>query len=178
MDLTGIFIADVHDDVRLDAIAVDDAAAGCVVLRGCQTQSAAVVELDDALHRAFPKALLADHHGVVVVLQAAGNNFGGTGAALIDQQDAGQVGKFLTRQRVVLLFFRALVALGKDDEFPMFDEHGRDVDGGGQQSAWVEAQINDQPANAVVTHLCERFAELIGGVFVELGNQQIADLAG
>ena len=68
-----------------DAVLVDDFVAGGVILGGGQLQGRAVAQRQDALHRPFAESLFADDDGVgegfLIILEAAGHDLGGAGAA-------------------------------------------------------------------------------------------------
>ena len=66
---------------------MDHLVARGVILGGGETQGGTIVEGQDVLHRPLAEGLLADDHGPLEVLKAAGHDFGGAGAAAIDEQD-------------------------------------------------------------------------------------------
>src|SRR5690554_2565512 len=74
-----------HLDVRHDALGLDGAAVGGVVERGGQLQGAILVERQDGLYRALAEAVGTHDHGAPAVLQGAGDDLRGRGAAAVDQ---------------------------------------------------------------------------------------------
>ena len=63
---------------------VNDFVAGGIILGGGQPQGRAVGQGQNALHGAFAEGLFADDDGVgdgLLILQAAGHDLGGAGAA-------------------------------------------------------------------------------------------------
>src|SRR5439155_5530764 len=85
-----------HDDVRRDALLVNDLVAGGVILRRRQAQGRAVSQRQDFLHRAFAEGLLADDDRVRNtrrrrVLQAASDDFRSARAAVVDENRQRQV---------------------------------------------------------------------------------------
>ena len=76
-----ILVGQLHGLVGCDALVVDVLAVGAVPAGGGDFELAAVFEVDQLLHHALAVALLADHVGGFVVVQRAGGDFGGRGAA-------------------------------------------------------------------------------------------------
>src|SRR5690606_33792196 len=143
-----------YDDVGIDApllgvfLAVDALAVGQVVVAGGQfDEGVAVGEREDHLHRAFAKGALADDGGAAEVLEGAGDDFGGAGGVLIDEDDDGEVD--VIDIAVGTDFGRGIggFALGEGgNDQSLVHELVDDVGGGGHQAAGVVAQVDDDPA--------------------------------
>ena len=80
-----------HFDVRDDALSLNLAAVRREVQRRGELQGAIIVQWQHGLYRALAEAISAHQHATLVILQGTGDDFGGRGAAAVDQHDQGHV---------------------------------------------------------------------------------------
>ena len=76
---------------------MDHLVAGCVIFGGGQTQRGTVLQGQNLLHRPFAEGLFAQDDGPRsagsgCVLQAAGDDLGGAGAAVVHEDNERQSG--------------------------------------------------------------------------------------
>ena len=81
VDLALFATAQVFEQTLMLIVALDQAAAGSVVLRDGKEQSAVAGEREGRLHQAFAESALAEDPGAIVILQRAGQNLGGGSGA-------------------------------------------------------------------------------------------------
>src|SRR5690606_7447714 len=90
----GVFVDAHGDGVQIgdDAAALDGDAAGCQVLGDGEFECGLVGEFVQDLDGAFAKAGVAETYDAVVVLECAGDDFGGRGGAAVEQDGDRVVG--------------------------------------------------------------------------------------
>src|SRR5437867_1957847 len=164
-----------HDDVRRDSLAVDRASLGREVLRRRQPKPRAIRERDDRLHRSLAERLRAHDHRAAPILKRAGDDLGGRGAALVDQDHHRHLGIALlgvSREAHVLV---AHAAFRVDDQLAVVDELLGHLDGRRQQPARVVAQIQDQRLHPALVELVERLVEVVRALLLELAQLDVRD---
>ena len=166
----------VHHDVRGDALAVDRPALRREVLRGGQPQARSVGQRDDRLHRALAEALGAQHHRAAPVLKRAGHDLGGGGAALVDQHHHREVGEGALGVRGEPHVLVAHAALGVDHQLAGLEELLGHLDRGGQETARVVAQVQDEALDlALLGVLLQRGLQVVRGLLLELAQADVLD---
>src|SRR3990167_4348798 len=132
-------------DVRHDALGLDGTAVGGEVQRGGDLQGAVVVQRQYGLHRAFAEAVGAHQYAALVVLQGAGDDFRGRGAAAVDQYHQWHAFAGIGRVGGEAQFGVGDAALGVDDQALLQEVIG-DLHGRLQHAAGIVAQVEDDAA--------------------------------
>ena len=180
----------VDGDVGLDALRLDRAPRRRVVARRGELQARVVAERKDRLHRALAEGLRAHDGRALVVLQRAGDDFGGRRGAAVDQHDHRHLldarrkvpEGILAAARVVLAARREAhlrfgrPPVGVDDENVLRQERGRHGDRLVQQAARIAAQVEHEAGQvARLVHVLQRLGEILGGAVLELAHTDVAD---
>ena len=177
-------------DVGGDAAQLGGAAGDAVEGGGGGLERAvpSAAQRQQRLHRALAVGMrIADDDGASVVLQGAGDDLGGGGADAVDQHDHG------LRERdggIVVVEGDRAARLADLDDRTGFEEEAGEVDGLGEGSAAVAAQVEDEALDVLGVEFgdeagdVERGASLRGlGVVAELharierGQLDVAELA-
>src|SRR6266851_1948517 len=166
-------------DIGNNAFGLDRFARWREVARGGETQRAvAGAERDDGLHRALAERAGADQRRTLVVLQRAGDDFGGRCRAAVDENDQLLALGQIARMGGAPLGFLGVAATGRDDLATL--EEG--VGNGHrffQQAAGIVAQVDDI-AFQLVADLRRQVADFplqaFGGLLIERGDADIADI--
>ena len=124
-------------------VALNEPAAGRVVVIGGQREAGVVGERIDGLHQALAEGGLADDEGTIVVLQRAANDLRSRSRAVVHEHDDGEVLAAVAMGRALRLFGIGASAL-RDDDLTLLQELVADRDRFGQQSAGIAAQIEHQ----------------------------------
>lgn len=177
-DFEFVFGGEGGDDVGFDAVLVDGAVAGGVVFGGGEAHGGAGVEGHDGLHGAFAEAGGADDEGAFEVLQGAGDDLGGAGTAVIDEDGHG-----VTAGGFAGAFGGAIggrivggdAAFGGDDEGAFREEFAADADGAVEQTAGVVAEVEDEGGHALFFEAVEGLTEVSDGGLGKLGDADVAD---
>lgn len=181
----GLFFTetDVDRDVRGDADAVDGEVGGGEVFGGGEADAdggvAGGVDGLDGLDGAFTVGGFTDEDGAAEVFEGAGDDFGGTGAVAVDEDDEGEAGVVVASAG----FEEGAVgggaaAFGGDDDGTFGDEASGDLDGGLKEAAGVVAEIEDEAVHAVGKEFAEGLVELGRGFFAELDDAEVAGAVG
>src|SRR5438552_3914103 len=168
-----------HLDVGHDALGLDRLARRGEVARGGEPQRAvAAAERDDGLHRTLAERAGAHQRGPLVILQRAGDDFGGRGRAAIDQHDDRLALGKVARMGGAALGFLSVAAAGRNDLAALQEGVG-DGDRFLQQAAGIVSEIDDV-ALQLVAELVREGADLalqaFGGLLVEGGDADIGDV--
>ena len=167
-------------DVGIDALGLDRAARRRVVARGGQADGAVLAERDDGLDRTLAEGARADDGRALVVLEGTGDDLGSRGRTAVDQNDHRLALGEVAGAGVVALRLVGVAAAGRDD-LAVLEEGVGDRDRLIEQTAGVVAQIEDEALQLVgrdvLEDLVDRIAQAVEGLFVELGDAQITDVA-
>ncbi len=155
-------------DIGLQPLVVDLAIVGGEPASRGHAELRAIAQLARHLHRTLAEGALADQDAAAAVLDRAGHDLRGAGAAFVDQDHHrnGQRAPFAAR------FVDFLVAIleALDQDCALRHELAGDVDGGAQEAAGVAAQVEDQPARVGGEHVFQGDAHLLGGRRTELAK--------
>src|SRR5262249_14953982 len=105
----------------------------------------------NVLHAALAEAALAHDDGPLVILQARRDNFAGAGAALVHEADHGEVE--VAADLLAAVRFHLADARADADDLAVVDEQVGNRHGATQEPARVEAEVHDQPAQAIPVQL-------------------------
>src|SRR5215468_8395762 len=169
-----------HFDVRRDALGLDRAAQWREVTRRGEAQRALVAaERDDGLHRALAERARTDNGRALVVLQRAGDDLGRRRAAPVDQHDDRLALGEVAGIRIEVLRLLRGAAAGRDD-LAALEERIRHRDRLSEQAARIVADVDDVAAQLVGRdlrlQLRQRLLQALGGLLVELGETDVADV--
>lgn len=169
----------------LDAGFVDRATPGSQIFRGCEangrsSDSAAIDrnriigKRDDALDRSFAEGGFTDDEGTPQIFERACDDFGCAGRGGIDENDnrEGAVAAALLECGINPV---RSAALGHDDRSIRRKELTADINGAGEESARVVAQVEDESLHAFGFEVVEGGIQLRRSGFVELTDPHIAD---
>src|SRR5579872_603315 len=168
-------------DVGIDALGLNRAAGWRVVTRRGQPQCAILAERDDRLHRALAEGARADQRRALMILQGAGDDFGGRGGAAVNQHDHRLAMREIGAgpRAVALRLFD--VAPARRDDLAAIDESIDDFDRLIEQAAWIVAQIENVAFEIAVAgrvvELRHGGLESLVGLLGELGDSDVADVA-
>ena len=98
------------------------------------------------LDRAFAEGLLADHLPPPRILDSAGYNFTGAGAALIHQDNDREIKHRVVALGLKDLFLASLQLLDHDGAF--LDEEATDIHRFGEKPTWIAPQVQNDGGNA------------------------------
>ena len=165
-------------DVGHDADALDRDVARREVLRDGELERPAVVVVAiQDLDRALAERALADDQRAVVVLERAGDDLAGRGAAAVLQHDhrVVRLGAFGARQ-LALGLLRIVRRRGHD-------RAARQEDVGDahrllQQAARVVAQVEHDALQVLLVQLGQRRLDVVAGVALEIRHAHVADAVG
>src|ERR1700687_821341 len=115
-------------------ITLDEATAWRVVASGRQRQAGIFTQTGDCLNQSLPKAGFADHQTPIMVLNRSGNDFRRRSGKAIDQDDDRYSNALIPVDCPVSALGSA-PAVMRHDKLIFLQEHVRDADGGGQESA-------------------------------------------
>ena len=110
-----------------------------------------------------------------MVDERAGDDLGRTGAAAVDEDDEGQVRMRGDPGHTVLVLL-LVEAVGPADD-AVVDEDGGNVDGLGEKTAWVVAQVDDRPGHALLDELGGGLLEPLGRPGREREDTDVGELA-
>ena len=109
------------------------------------------------------------------ILEAAGHDLGGAGAARVDQHDHGQVNALAAAAGVILVIRGWAAALGGDNQLAVGQELFADMLGLIEQAAGVVAQIQDQRLHPLLGQFGQGGVQIVGGFLAELVDADVAD---
>src|SRR6266487_1876964 len=168
-----------HLDVGRNTLRLDGAPGRGEVARGCQPQRpVARAERNDGLHRALAERACADDGRAPVILERTRHDFGGRGRAAIDQHNDRLVLDEVARARIEPLRFLGGAAARRHD-LALLQERVGDRDRLIEQSARIVAQVDNEALELVAGlggEVGDRFLEALGGLLVELGDADKADV--
>ena len=126
-----------------------------------------------ALHR--PAVQLACHTGAIVVLQAGGDDFGPARRLAVHQAHQGEVAPTPARPDGHLLL-RPIP--WQDSRYEaIVEELLRDVHGGGEETARVETQVQDEALHSLRVQPLQHAGQVLRRVLPEEGNADVGDPA-
>src|SRR5208283_4191488 len=153
-------------------IALDQASAGGVVLRGGEGQAGIFRQRIHGLHQALAERDFANDQAAIVVLNGSGDNFGGGGGAAIDQHHQRIILASIAVGRYVALFGGRAAVVG-NDQLSLLEKFVGYADALAEQASGILAQIEDQAFQ--IAHLVERIGYFMLGGFLETGDVQVSD---
>src|SRR5215475_8836824 len=167
-------------DIGHDALGLDRAAGRREVARRGEPQRAvAAAERDDGLHRALTERARAENGRALVVLQGAVDDFRRRGGAAVDQHDDRLALGEVAGARVEALRLLGIAAARRDN-LAALEERIRHRDRLVEQAARIVADVDDVAAQLVSRNLRlqlrQRLLQALGGLLVELGKTDIADV--
>ena len=163
--------------VGRDAHLLDRDVARREVLRDRELERGAVVVVVEHLHGALAEGRAADDHGAVEVLERAGDDLRGAGAALVDEhRHRHRLGRFTVGLGALGLALLASHTDGGDDG-AVVDEDVGDLDGLIEQPARIAAQVQQDGLCALLAQLRQRVDQVIGGVALEVLDRHVGDVA-
>ena len=156
-------------------VALDQAAAGRVVVRDGQQQRRAFGERELRLHQALAERVLAQDPGAVVILQRAGDDLRRRRRLAVHQHHD----RILLRQRIglgaedLLLLGAAAV---RHHGLPVPQEAAGQAHGLGHQSAEIVPQIEDQPLHVLLAEFLHERLDVAADVLrFEAGHAEVDD---
>ena len=155
---------------------VDDLLARRVVFGRGHPQRGPVGKLDDTLDTAFSKRSLADDDGAVEILQCAGNNLRGAGAAVVDEDGERELVVSADVHGAIDFFLRRDTTLGVNDHLARRQKLAAHFHGALEQATGIVPEIHDGRLRALGFKLVEALAEFVRGRLVELRNAHVGDL--
>ncbi|OQC73336.1 MAG: hypothetical protein BWX45_00528 [Deltaproteobacteria bacterium ADurb.Bin002] len=166
------------DNVRLDAFGLNGPAIGRIVSGRRQFQGGAVLQGNHGLHGRFSEGLRPHNQRPAVVLQGARHNLRRAGRAFIHQDDNGRVDFLVAAVARRGFGFHLFRPAAGGHNHARLQKHVGHFYGLGQQSARIVAQIQHQALHGLgfFGHVGKRFAQVIGGSFMEGGNPNVADM--
>ena len=156
---------------------LDQPPARGVVPRGRDLQGRPVVHGEDLLHRGLAERRPAGHDPPVPVLYGAGDDLGGAGAEPVDEDHQRRVRERVAVGSVIGSPVGARTPLCVHDEPVLFQKLPRHADGLLQQAARVAAQVEQVAPGALVSQPFQRSLDFPGGLFGELVQLDVADIA-
>ena len=133
----------------MGVVPLDAAAGGHVVTRRGEGQAAGAADGQHALDERLAPAGLADDQAAIMVLHGAGDDLAGAGRHPVDEDDEGEGIQLGALAGAGLDFVPAIAALLAHDELVGAEELAADADGGIQNAAAVEPQVEDQLLHAL-----------------------------
>ena len=159
----------VIEERNVGVIALDQAAARRVILRGGQRQAGVFHQRINGLHQAFAECVVAQNPGAVVILQGAGNDLGGAGGIAVHHHHDRIIAAVIAVARRIDMLGRS-AAFVRNDHVALGQQMIGHRNGFGQQTAGIAAQIEHQALQIVLIQLLQRVFEFAAGGFVELLN--------
>ncbi len=139
---------------------------------GGEGEAGVFAEVVDGLHQALAKGGFAHDQGAIVILQRAGNDFGGGSGVTIDQHDDGEGLAAVAMRRGVVLIGVGAAAL-RNDGLALGEQVVANIDGLAQQAAGILAQIENQTLE--VAEAIDGVFHLLAGGLLELREMDVAD---
>ena len=121
-ECVGFDVAGDEFDIGHDADALNRYIAGGEILRRCNFNRAAIGIIFEDLYTTLSEAALPDDRGAAMVLECAGDDFGGRGAADVDQYGDGVIDMGAVAASFCRFFRRRRRALDRDDRFVALEE--------------------------------------------------------
>ena len=170
-----------HFEIGRDALGLDRAAGrGEIARRGDCQCAVAGTQRHDRLYRALAERAGPDQGRALVIVQRAGHDLGRRGRSAVDQDDERlALDEIAGSRREALRFLRG-AAPGRDDLAARQERagHGNRLI---EQPARVIAQVDDVAGQLarrdLPRYIGDRLLQGIGGLFVEGGDPDIADIA-
>ena len=155
-----------------EAHAVIVAACRRIVLRDGDADGGAVLERVGDLHDAFAVGGSADRLGDAVIAQGLGKELSRAGGVFIGQDDHRQLH---TAGVGGAQHFGGAVPVGGGGNGAFRQQHIQHLDGRVDQAASVVAHVKDERLGVLVAdQILDRFFKLVVGVFVEVGDFDVA----
>ena len=153
-------------------VALDQAAAGGVILGGGQGQAGVFRQRVDRLHQPFAKRRFSRNQATVVILNRSGDDFGRRGAAAVYQHHQR---KFLAAVAVLGMvdLLRRITSVMRDNHLPFAEKLVGDADALAEQAARILPQVKNQAVQ--IAHGVQRLAHFLVGGFLEAADVEIAD---
>src|SRR5271167_287236 len=167
--LAVVVVVVVQRDIAV--IALNQTAAGGVVLGRGQRQSGVLRQRIHGLHQALAEGGLAGDQAAIVVLNGAGNNLSRRSRAAVHQHHQRILLAAIAMSRLVNLLRRSASVVGNND-LSLLQELVGHADAFAQQSAGILPQVEDQAVE--VTHLIKRLPQLVLGRLLEAGDVNVA----
>ena len=164
----------IHGNVGFNPFCLNGAPLWGVITGGGEFQGAVLAQRQYRLYGAFAEGAVAHHDGAFLVLQGAGHDFRGGGAAAVDQHHQRFAVQGIAGAGIKVVSARLVAALGVHHQAGIQEQVG-DFHGAVEHAAGVIAQIKNQAVKStVLVELVQRFAGVVTGVVLELGNAQVA----
>src|SRR5207248_1361100 len=135
---------------------------------------------DDGLHRSFAEGARADQGRALMILQRAGDDLRRRSRTAIDQNDQRLALGHVARPRIEALRLFRIAAPGRND-LALLQERVGNRNRLIEQATGIVTQIDDIALDLVGAELgvevVDRLLEPVGGLFVELSDANVADVA-
>ena len=146
-------------------------------MAGGEANHRAVGQIDGALHESLAEGAATDHQTAVVVLHGAGNDLGGRGTELIDEDNQTSLAEKSAGEGIKHLFRRG-AAFGVDHQIFGVEELAGHFDRGAEITAAVALQVEEQVFHALLFELLDGVAHLFTRGGAEAIEADVADTRG
>src|SRR5580658_7319187 len=170
VDAVAVVIIVVERNVAV--VALNQASAGRVVARRGQRQSSVFGQWIYGLHQSLAEGDFAHDQAAVMILNCAGNNFGGGSCRAVDQHYDGIIFSAIAVLRDVALLGRC-AAMVRNDKLTPLQEFVSHADALTEQTAGIAAQVEDQALQ--IAELIERVGDFVFRGFVESADVHVSE---